>query len=70
MDCFDGKGPPKMVNEILLHLAIRSSGGLFHYVLVKKWEFITAQIVRLQCLKLKKMCVSFVGASKFCATLI
>jgi len=52
MDCYDGKGPQKMINEIFLHLTVRSNSRLPHYVVIKKmrrfdcidWEIIAFEV--------------------------
>jgi len=49
MSHFDGKGK-RMMNEISVHLTIKSIGRLLHNTIVIKWEVLIIQIVRLQCL--------------------
>jgi len=58
MSHFDVKGLQKVMNEILLHITIRSYSRLLHYILLKKWEVLTAQIIVFEVEK-----VVFVGHS-------
>jgi len=69
MGHFNGKDPLKMINGILLHLTIRSSDRLFHYIVVKKWEVLTVQIVsEIIVFKVEKNV--FLQASQFWVALI